>query len=158
MERKEGLEARPNLGWASLGVKDIRFGFSLDSEVGVLSAPISLADKALLDEASRFPSTSSSFVFPFGSRASSSSSSPSRGGVLAKSLEGKAKASRSTKGKMDLLSDCLEWNPLRVVLADGRDVEMVGLIPDDEVATKEWVQEAKSFEGALKEGEDQCED
>ena len=77
---------------------------------------------------------------------------------MAKSLEGKAKASRSTKGKMDLLFDCLEWNPLRVVLADGRDVEMVGLIPDDEVATKEWVQEAKSFEGALKEGEDQCED
>lgn len=85
---------KPNLGWDSSGVKDVYFGFCLDSEAGKLSTLISLANKALLNEVSRFLGTSSDFVFPLGSRASSSPS-PFGGGVLAKPLERRARASRS---------------------------------------------------------------
>lgn len=138
---------KPNLGWDSSGVKDIYFGFCLDSEAGKLSTLISLANKALLNEASRFLGTSSDFVFPLGSRASSSPS-PFGGGVLAKPLERRARASRSTVGKMDLLFDQPRWNPLRVVLADGKDVEMAGLSPNNEVATEEGFKEVESSERA----------
>ncbi|RVX22504.1 hypothetical protein CK203_012539 [Vitis vinifera] len=104
------------------GLVEVGYGALEDSEAGKLSTLISLANKALLNEASRFLGTSSDFVFPLGSRASSSPS-PFGGGVLAKPLERRARASRSTVGKMDLLFDQPRWNPLRVVLADGKDVE-----------------------------------